>query len=42
MLSYNKVRWGLFVLTLALPILAATLGAHVNPLDEIGGGVPIH
>jgi|GEM_PF-6059128 len=41
MLSYNKARWGLFVLALALPLLAATLGVHVSPLDEIGGGVPI-
>ena len=41
MLSYNKARWGLIALALALPLLAAMLGVHVNPLDEVGGGVPI-
>jgi len=41
MLSYNKARLGLIVLAFALPLLAAMLGGHVNPLDEIGGGVPI-
>jgi len=41
MFTYQKVRWGLFVLALALPLLAAGFGVHIRPLDEVGGGSPI-
>lgn len=41
MFTYQKVRLGLFLLTVTLPILSAALGASISPLDEVGGGVSI-
>ena len=41
MYTYQKVRWGLFALAIALPLFAAAFGVHISPLDEVGGGVPI-
>jgi len=38
MLTYQKMRLGLLVLALALPLLAAAFGVHIKPLDEVGGG----
>lgn len=38
MFTYQKVRVGLFVLAIGLPLLAAVFGVYIKPLDEVGGG----